>query len=90
MGTLPELIEYHNNAVRELEGVLTRYLKGGRIGKSRPFITIGGFWGIGGEKKVLITSTSPVTFIDKLTRFRMQSIIIRKSLPTPSIYISGH
>lgn len=51
VGRLPELIEYHNDAVRELEAVLVTYLKGGKIGKKRPTITIGGFLGMGGEKK---------------------------------------
>ncbi|KAH9889394.1 DUF221-domain-containing protein [Cubamyces lactineus] len=51
VGRLPELIEYHNNAVRDLEAVLVKYLKGGKIGKKRPTITIGGFMGCGGEKK---------------------------------------
>ncbi|KAI0369019.1 DUF221-domain-containing protein [Pilatotrama ljubarskyi] len=51
VGRLPDLIEYHNDAVRELEAVLVKYLKGGKIGKKRPTITIGGFMGCGGEKK---------------------------------------
>ena len=51
VGRLPDLIEYHNDAVRELEAVLVKYLKGGKIGKKRPTITIGGFMGMGGEKK---------------------------------------
>jgi hypothetical protein len=51
VGQLPELIEYHNEAVRELERVLVRYLHGGKIAKNRPTITIGGFLGIGGTKK---------------------------------------
>jgi len=51
VGKLPELIEYHNTTVRELEAVLVRYLKGGRIGKNRPVITIGGWCGCGGTKK---------------------------------------
>lgn len=52
VGRLPELIEYHNETVRELEKVLVRYLKGGRIGKERPTIRQGGFLGCcGGEKK---------------------------------------
>lgn len=51
VGRLPELIEYHNDAVRELEAVLVKYLKGGKIGKKRPTITIGGFLGFGGETK---------------------------------------
>ncbi|KAJ7818157.1 hypothetical protein B0H14DRAFT_3089555 [Mycena olivaceomarginata] len=33
VGKLPELIEYHNQTVRELETYLVRYLKGGKIGK---------------------------------------------------------
>lgn len=51
VGRLPELIEYHNTAVRELEQVLVTYLKGGRIAKERPTIRIGGFLGMGGIKK---------------------------------------
>lgn len=52
VGQLPELIEFHNQTVRELETVLVRYLKGGQIGKARPTITIGGTMGCGGQKKV--------------------------------------
>ncbi|KAG8907252.1 hypothetical protein FRB99_004946 [Tulasnella sp. 403] len=51
VGQLPDLIEFHNQTVRELESVLVRYLKGGKIGKKRPTITIGGFLGFGGETK---------------------------------------
>ncbi|CAE6359927.1 unnamed protein product [Rhizoctonia solani] len=51
VGRLPEMIEYHNQAVRDLEQVLVKYLKGGKIGKKRPTITIGGFLGFGGTKK---------------------------------------
>ena len=50
VGRLPELIEFHNDAVRELEKYLVRYLKGGKIGSKRPTITKGGFCGIGGKK----------------------------------------
>ncbi|KAI5117067.1 hypothetical protein M0805_008813 [Coniferiporia weirii] len=50
VGRLPELIEFHNDAVRELEQVLVRYLKGGKIGTKRPTLTKGGFLGIGGKK----------------------------------------
>ncbi|QRV84128.1 hypothetical protein RhiJN_12144 [Ceratobasidium sp. AG-Ba] len=35
----------------QLEQVLVTYLKGGKLGKKRPTITIGGFLGFGGEKK---------------------------------------
>ncbi|KAG2369219.1 hypothetical protein BDR07DRAFT_1267749 [Suillus spraguei] len=51
VGRLPELIEYHNTAVRELEQVLVTYLKDGKIAKERPTIRIGGFMGMGGTKK---------------------------------------
>ncbi|EMD32930.1 hypothetical protein CERSUDRAFT_118360 [Gelatoporia subvermispora B] len=51
VGKLPELIEYYNTAVRELEEVLVRYLKDGKIGKKRPTIHLGGFMCFGGEKK---------------------------------------
>lgn len=51
VGRLPELIEYHNTAVRELEQVLVTYLRGGRIAKDRPTIRVGGFLGMGGVKK---------------------------------------
>jgi calcium permeable stress-gated cation channel len=52
VGDLPDLIEYHNQTVREFEQILVTYLKGGKIGKKRPTITIGGFLGFGGQKKV--------------------------------------
>lgn len=51
VNNLPELIELHNANVRELEKALVKYLKGGKIGKERPTIRIGGFMGCGGEKK---------------------------------------
>ncbi|ELU41982.1 DUF221 domain-containing protein [Rhizoctonia solani AG-1 IA] len=51
VGRLPEMIEYHNQAVRDLEQVLVKYMKGGKLGKKRPTITIGGFLGLGGTKK---------------------------------------
>jgi len=49
VGDLPELIETHNNTVREFEQVLVRYLKDGRMGKKRPTIRLGGFLGMGGQ-----------------------------------------
>lgn len=48
----PELIEEHNEAVRNLEETLVQYLKGNQIGAKRPHITKGGFLGCGGETKV--------------------------------------
>jgi hypothetical protein len=49
VGALPELVEYHNSMVCELEKYLVRYLKGNKIGKKRPTIRIGGFLGMGGK-----------------------------------------
>lgn len=51
VGKLPELIEYHNETVRELETYLVKYLRGGKIGKRRPTVRIGGSCGCGGTKK---------------------------------------
>src|SRR5258708_7595748 len=51
VGQLPDLIKYHNNTVCEFEQVLVRYLKGGKLGKKRPTIRVGGFMGFGGEEK---------------------------------------
>lgn len=49
VGKLPELIEYHNEGVKELEAVLVKYLKDGKIAKERPTIRIGGFMCCGGK-----------------------------------------
>ncbi|KAI0062426.1 DUF221-domain-containing protein [Artomyces pyxidatus] len=51
VGRLPDLIEAHNIAVKQFEQVLVRYMKGGKLGKERPTIHIGGFLGMGGVKK---------------------------------------
>ncbi|TFY61331.1 hypothetical protein EVJ58_g4587 [Rhodofomes roseus] len=50
VGQLPELIEYHNNTVSELEAVLVKYLKDGKMGKERPQKRLGGFMCCGGQK----------------------------------------
>ncbi|KAJ4483501.1 hypothetical protein J3R30DRAFT_3402189 [Lentinula aciculospora] len=51
VGRLPELIEYHNTTVRELETYLVKYLKNGSIGKKRPTVRIGGTCGCGGQRR---------------------------------------
>lgn len=51
VGRLPELIEYHNATVRELETCLVKYLKKGTLGKSRPTVRVGGSCGCGGQRK---------------------------------------
>lgn len=50
VGKLPELVEYHNENVRELEAVLVKYLKDGKIAKNRPTHRLGGFMCCGGRK----------------------------------------
>lgn len=50
VGKLPELIDYHNQTVREFEEVLVKYLKGGHIKPNRPTIRIGGTCGCGGKR----------------------------------------
>jgi hypothetical protein len=51
VGKLPELIEYHNQTVREFEEILVKYLKNGKIRPKRPMIRVGGTCGCGGVKK---------------------------------------
>lgn len=51
VGKLPQLIEYHNTTVREFEAILVKYLKGGKLGRKRPTIRVGGTCGFGGMKK---------------------------------------
>lgn len=51
VGTLPELIKRHNDAVRSLEGVLTSYFKNpDKLPTQRPSMRIGGWLGMGGKK----------------------------------------
>lgn len=50
VGKLPELIEYHNQTVREFEEILVKYLKDGKIKPNRPTIRIGGTCGFGGTR----------------------------------------
>jgi hypothetical protein len=51
VGVLPELIKRHNDTVRALEGVLTRYFKNpDRLPTNRPTLRIGGWMGMGGKK----------------------------------------
>ncbi|KAK0460943.1 DUF221-domain-containing protein [Desarmillaria tabescens] len=51
VGVLPDLIKYHNQTVRELETILVKYLKDGKVGAKRPTIRVGGCCGIGGVRK---------------------------------------
>ncbi|KAH9942140.1 uncharacterized protein BXZ73DRAFT_97565 [Epithele typhae] len=79
IGRLPELIEYHNDAVRELEAVLVTYLKGGKIAKKRPTITIGGWLCFGGEKKDAIDYyTAKLQRADKAVQEFRNQIDLRK------------
>ncbi|KAF5354854.1 hypothetical protein D9756_005449 [Leucocoprinus leucothites] len=53
VGELPNLIQYHNDTVRQLERVLVQYLHKGKLGRKRPKIREGGW--CGGEKKDAIS-----------------------------------
>lgn len=50
VGRLPELIEYHNQTVREFEEILVRYLKDGKVRAKRPTIRLDSTMGFGGKK----------------------------------------
>ncbi|GAA5973539.1 hypothetical protein JCM11641_007107 [Rhodosporidiobolus odoratus] len=51
VGALPALIKKHNEAVKELEEVLTTYLKNpDKIPANRPTKRVGGWMGMGGQK----------------------------------------
>jgi hypothetical protein len=83
VGNLPELINYYNDTVRQLEEVLVRYLKKGRIGKRRPVLHQGGFLGIGGKKVDAIDF-----YTEKLKRLEIAIEKWRDSLDqrTPETY----
>lgn len=51
------MVEDHNEAVKELESYLVKYLKGGEMASKRPTLTKGGFMGMGGQKKVSLPFT---------------------------------
>jgi calcium permeable stress-gated cation channel len=63
VGRLPELVEYHNLAVKELEAVLVKYLKDGKIAKERPTHRLGGFLCCGGRKVDAIDFYTSVSII---------------------------
>lgn len=66
VGNLPDMIDYHNQTVREFEEVLVKYLKGGRIRSKRPTIRIGGTCGCGGVKRDAIEFYTWVFFVSLL------------------------
>lgn len=51
VGDLPQLVEYHNQTVRDFEAVLVKHLKGDVHNKPRPTISFGGIMGIGAVRK---------------------------------------
>lgn len=51
VGALPQLVELHNHTVRQLEQVLTTYLRKGEKGlDKRPTMKVGSTLGFGGRK----------------------------------------
>ncbi|KAI6148386.1 hypothetical protein BKA82DRAFT_4136393 [Pisolithus tinctorius] len=80
VGRLPELIDYHNDIVRQLEQVLVTYLKDGKIAKERPTIRIGGFLGMGGVKKDAIDFyTAKLERVNKAIEDYRQEIDTRRA-----------
>lgn len=51
VGMLPDLVEKHNQNVREFESLLVRHMKKNPRGEKKPTIRIGGFCGCGGTRK---------------------------------------
>ncbi len=50
LGDFPTLVQDHNEAVRDLERSLTKYLKHDKMAAKRPTVRKGGFMGVGGTK----------------------------------------
>ncbi|BEJ11918.1 hypothetical protein CspHIS471_0203780 [Cutaneotrichosporon sp. HIS471] len=50
LGDFPKLVHDHNEAVRDLERALTKYLEHDKMAAKRPTVRKGGFMGIGGTK----------------------------------------
>lgn len=50
LGDFPELIDQHNEAIKDLEKILVKYLRHGKMAHKRPTIRKGGFMCCGGRK----------------------------------------
>ncbi|BGP19976.1 hypothetical protein JCM10213_006753 [Rhodosporidiobolus nylandii] len=81
VGALPALIEKHNEAVKELEEVLTRYFKNpDRLPTNRPTKRIGGWLGMGGHKVDSIDYlTQKITQLDQRVHLARSQINERKA-----------
>ncbi|GAA5931151.1 hypothetical protein JCM1841_002118 [Sporobolomyces salmonicolor] len=82
VGALPALIKKHNEAVKDLEGVLTRYFKNpDRLPTSRPLKRIGGFAGCVGGRKVdaIDYLTEKIQRLDERIEVARQQIQERKA-----------
>jgi calcium permeable stress-gated cation channel len=80
VGRLSDLIEFHNEAVRELEKVLVKYLKGGKIAKTRPTVRVGGFMCFGGEKKDAIDLYTYGFLIINVFTYHLSLIVQRSNV----------
>ena len=79
--------EYHSQTVRELEQVLTTYLKKGTIPTKRPTLRIGGFMGMGGTTHDAIDFlTAKVQRLESKIEVARDSIDTKKVCFEPSIY----
>jgi hypothetical protein len=74
------MVDAHNDAVRELEQVLTTYTKDGRLAKKRPTMRIGGFLGMGGKRVDTIEyMTAKIKRLEQQVEQMRDSISDRKS-----------
>jgi len=82
VGQLPEIVESHNDAVRELEQILTTYTKGGKLGPKRPTKRVGGFLGMGGKKVDAIDyMTAKIKRLEDMVQQHRDTITDKKSEP---------
>lgn len=77
------MINEHNDAVVSLENALAKYLKGGRLAKSRPTTKLKSFYGLGGEKVDAITHyTEEVKRLETIIVDRREQLDMEDSKPT--------
>jgi len=69
VGMLPDLVEKHNQNVREFESLLVRHMKKNLRGDKKPTIRIGGFCGCGGTRKDAIKHYTYVPMVNERPHF---------------------
>jgi hypothetical protein len=72
MGSLPSLVKEHDESAVKLEKVLTKYLKGGQLGKKRPLVRLGGWSGCRLEESRSMPSRTTLS-VRRSSRIRSRS-----------------